>query len=191
MHILFWTPVGGFLCGSIPFGVLVGKRLGIDIQKRGSGNIGFANSLRVMGWKPALIVLIADISKGYVPTLFALHYFGLGTLTLLTSFAAVVGHILSPWLGFRGGKGVATMIGVTMALCYPVGLLAAIAWIILFRIWKTASVGSLAIPFLILFAVYFVRPQLLYFYVVMVMILLITLRSNIAKLIAGNELTAI
>ena len=177
----------GFLCGSVPVGFLVGKRKGINIQERGSGNIGFSNSLRIMGWKPGLLVLFGDVLKGYFPAAVAMHHFGLSNTALFVSFAAVLGHVFSPWLRFKGGKGVATMMGVSLALCYPVALIAAAAWLVIFFTWRTASIGSLAIPVLILAIVYWLEPRLIGFYVAVIALLLYSLRPNILRLIEGRE----
>lgn len=104
-----------YLCGSVPFGKIVGQRYGIDIQRHGTGNIGFANVRRTLGWKPGLIVLVMDVAKGWLPVMVAGHYLS-GGLVLIVGVMALLGHIFPVWLGFRGGKGIATGLGVIMAL---------------------------------------------------------------------------
>ena len=128
-YLLF---ISAFVSGSIPFGKIVGYTKGIDIQKVGSGNIGFANSFRMLGWKPSLIVLAGDIIKGYIPTYYAILEFHLTVPTLLIAIATIAGHIFSPWLRLRGGKGVATMIGVSLALNPIIALMAILIWCAIF-----------------------------------------------------------
>jgi len=175
-----------YILGSIPFGKIVGYFKGLNIQKQGSGNIGFANSLRVMGWKPALIVLLGDILKGYIPVFYAVDKFSL-TQTLVIGLFAVAGHIFSPWLKFRGGKGVATMVGVSLALNPLIALIAMATWGIIFLLDKTASISSLVIALLMPILSLFLEPKLFYFYLFLLVIILLTHRTNILNLIKGKE----
>jgi len=175
-----------YILGSIPFGKIVGNFKGLDIQKQGSGNIGFANSLRVMGWKPALIVLLGDMLKGYIPVFYAFDNFSLAQ-TAIIGLAAVAGHIFSPWLKFRGGKGVATMLGVSFVLNPLIALIATAVWIIVFLLDKTASVSSLTIAILMPILSLFLEPKLVYFYLFLLIIILFTHRTNISNLIKGRE----
>jgi acyl phosphate:glycerol-3-phosphate acyltransferase len=119
-----WTALlsllAGAACGSVPFGYFVGRLNGIDIRRHGSGNIGFTNVQRTIGWAWALPVLLLDVAKGLLPTALA-H--PLGLTPALVGLGAVLGHVFCPWLRFNGGKGVATTIGVAAILC-PRGLLA-------------------------------------------------------------------
>ena len=175
-----------YILGSIPFGKIVGYFRGIDIQKQGSGNIGFANSLRVMGWKPAFFVLVGDILKGYIPVYYALNQFSLN-YTLIIGLVAIVGHIFSPWLKFKGGKGVATMLGVSLALNPYIALIAITVWAIIFLLDKTASVSSLVIALLMPVLSLFIESKLFYFYLLLLVIILFTHRANISNLIKGKE----
>ena len=104
----------GAAFGSIPFGYIAGRLKRIDIRRHGSGNIGFTNVQRTMGWAWAVPVLLLDVAKGLVPTALAR---GFGLVPPLVGIGAVLGHVFSPWLGFKGGKGVATTIGVAALLC--------------------------------------------------------------------------
>ncbi len=175
-----------FLVGSISFGKIMGLRKGIDIQKRGSGNIGFANSLRVLGWKSAIWVLTGDIVKGFLPAYYALSHFSL-LQTCIIGFAAVMGHNHSIFLRFKGGKGVATMVGVSLALNPIITLVGGIVWIVVFLKGRTASVSSLImIPLLSILALLF-DVQLFYFYLVFVVTILATHRFNIRNLVKGTE----
>jgi acyl phosphate:glycerol-3-phosphate acyltransferase len=134
-----------FLVGSIPFGVLAGRLHGVDIRTQGSGNIGATNALRVMGWKVGLPVLLLDIAKGLVPVLVVRHCPGADALTVAgTGVAAVLGHCFSPFLGFSGGKGVATALGMILAVDWRVGVIALGAFIVLVGITRFVSLGSVA-----------------------------------------------
>lgn len=175
-----------YILGSIPFGKIIGHLKGLDIQKHGSGNIGFANSLRVMGWKPAFFVLAGDILKGYIPVYYALNQFSLN-YTLIIGLVAIAGHIFSPWLKFKGGKGVATMLGVSLALNPIIALIAIAVWAIIFLLDKTASVSSLIIALLMPILSLFMESKLFYFYLFLLVIILFTHRVNISSLIKGKE----
>lgn len=175
-----------YILGSIPFGKIVGYFNGLNIQKQGSGNIGFANSLRVMGWKPALIVLLGDMLKGYIPVFYAFGKFSL-TQTLVIGLVAVAGHIFTPWLKFRGGKGVATMVGVSLALNPLIALIGMTTWGIIFLLDKTASISSLSIAFLMPILSLFLDQKLFYFYLFLLVIILLTHRTNILNLLKGRE----
>jgi glycerol-3-phosphate acyltransferase PlsY len=112
--LLVASAVAGIVCGSIPFGYLAGRVKRIDIRKHGSGNIGFTNVFRTMGAVWAVPVLALDIAKGLIPVALAAS---LGLEPALVGAGAILGHVFTPWLGFRGGKGVATTIGVCAFLC--------------------------------------------------------------------------
>ncbi|MBS4015108.1 MAG: glycerol-3-phosphate 1-O-acyltransferase PlsY [Candidatus Latescibacteria bacterium] len=118
LTVYFYSLLVGYLLGSIPFGFLIARLKGIDIRNFGSRNIGFNNVRRAVGIKFAIPVLILDIAKGFVPTFFASE---LGAVGVLVGLGSILGHSFTPWLGFRGGKGVATTIGVMLALM-PLGL---------------------------------------------------------------------
>jgi glycerol-3-phosphate acyltransferase PlsY len=184
-YLLFTS---AYISGSIPFGKIVGRVNGIDIQKVGSGNIGFANSFRTMGWGPSLIVLVGDILKGYIPTFYAIHYLHLAIIpTLLIAGASIAGHIFSPWLKFKGGKGVATMIGVSLALNPIMALIAMLVWAIIFFLGKTASVASIAIAVLMPILAEFLESQLFYFYVFLLFVIILTHRVNIINLLYNRQ----
>ena len=130
-----------YILGSIPFGKIIGQRSGIDIQKHGSGNIGFANCLRVLGWKPASIVLIGDILKGFIPVYFALQIFPF-ELAMYVALAAIVGHVFPIWLKFNGGKGIATGLGALFALHMPLAIACMTIWVILFAVTRLNALAS-------------------------------------------------
>lgn len=144
-----------FLCGSIPFGFLIGKANGIDIRKHGSGNIGATNLGRVLGRRFFFTCFFLDMLKGLLPTVFAGHFMGtLGTLQvqgpdafwwLAVMFATVLGHMFTPWLGFKGGKGVATglgaLIGVFPAMTLPAAG-ALLVYMMVLLLWRYVSLAS-------------------------------------------------
>ena len=135
--------VVAFLVGSIPFGVLVSRAFfGRDLRREGSGNIGAANALRTLGKGGAVAVLLLDALKGFAPTLAAGALAG-PIAASCAALAAVIGHCWSPFLGFRGGKGVATHFGALFALWWPAGIAFAIVWLAAVVATGFASVGSM------------------------------------------------
>ena len=195
----FLPPTVAFLAGSIPFGLLVARMKGVDIRKHGSGNIGATNVLRVVGKPYGIAVFILDFLKGLLPVLWAGHalaghpqadWIGLGT-----ALAAILGHNYSPWIGFKGGKGIATSAGALMAL-FPVALgVALVVWFVLFKTTRYVSVASMgaaaAIP-LALFGQKLLawRPPTwpeIGFGVLVAFLAIWRHRSNIRKLMAGQE----
>lgn len=147
--------IGAFLSGSIPFGLLIAKRLGVDIRQHGSGNIGATNVGRVLGRRAGLICFVLDLAKGLVPTLVAGAAGGLlggrsidplpAGLWFGVAACAVLGHMCTPWAGFKGGKGVATGLGALLGifpwLSGPV-VAGAIVWLIMVRIWRYVGIAS-------------------------------------------------
>ena len=193
-----WTLFLLLLCyilGAVPFGSLVARQLaGIDLKKHGSGNTGAANAFRALGWKGGLLVLALDVLKGTVAVWLA--YF-----TLLPNFllpfarigfgmAAIVGHNYSIFQGFKGGKGVATSLGVLLAISPKVALLAVLLWVGLVGLTRYSSVGSLgataAVP--VLMVVY--GDSLIYvaFAFCAAAMTFHRHRANIERLRAGQEL---
>ena len=170
-----------YLCGSIPFAKIVGKLYGIDIQKHGSGNIGFANTVRVLGWKAGAMVLPGDILKGTIPVLIATHFVGLNEV-LLVGLAAIVGHIFPVWLRFRGGKGVATGLGVTLVISPLAGCLGLLVYGVAFYFFRKSAPSSViaACSLPILCLAYYPRYALFNFGLAAVAIW--THRSNIQQL---------
>jgi acyl phosphate:glycerol-3-phosphate acyltransferase len=135
--------VVAFFAGAIPFGVLVSRAFyGTDIRSSGSGNIGAANALRTLGRRGALAVLALDALKGLAPVL-AFKALGGTTPAVLAALAAVVGHCWSPFLGFKGGKGVATLLGAAIGLWWPSGAAFGLVWIAAVLVCGYASVGSM------------------------------------------------
>jgi len=133
-----------FAAGSIPFGVIVARRRGIDIRAHGSGNIGATNVTRVLGTGAGLVVLALDAAKGALPVALALHADASDWVLAATGGAAILGHCFSPLLGGRGGKGVATAFGVFGVLA-PIGsAIAVIVFAAVARVSRVPALGSLA-----------------------------------------------
>jgi glycerol-3-phosphate acyltransferase PlsY len=140
----------GFLLGSIPSGYVAGRARGIDIRTVGSGNLGATNVFRTLGWPAGVAVLAADISKGVLAawiglTLIPAVVVRLPDLTgLIAALGAVLGHSLSPWVGFRGGKGVATAAGAFLMLAPLPALAALLVWALVLATTRVMSVASIA-----------------------------------------------
>lgn len=195
--ILIAVAAVGFIVGSIPFGYLVGRLFyRTDIRRHGSGNIGAMNALRTLGKGGAIAVLLLDTLKGCAPVLCALFFFRahldkefVQSAAALTAAGAVAGHCFSPWLRFRGGKGVATFFGTLFALCWPAGIVAVAGWVAGAAITRYSSVGSMLGSVLAPFAVWFVTRSLpeTGFAIVAAMLIVLKHRDNVARLRAGTE----
>ena len=177
---LWLCPLLAFLLGSIPFGLLIAKAKGIDIRQQGSGNIGATNVLRIIGKKYGIACLLLDMLKGFIPVAIAVNLiqiegrsvqipigfpdawilttgdaFQAQLAHIFTALCAVLGHNYSPWVGFKGGKGIATSAGVLLGVMPPVALLLLIViWVLLFITTRYVSIASIgaagALPLLTL-----------------------------------------
>ncbi|MCY1043977.1 glycerol-3-phosphate 1-O-acyltransferase PlsY [Corallococcus sp. bb12-1] len=136
----------GYLCGSVPFGVLLTRWLrGVDVRDSGSGNIGATNVTRVAGKKLGAVVLLLDAVKGAVPVGLALHWMPGNSLAhALVGLSAVLGHVYPVWLKLKGGKGVATALGVLCVLVPTAALAGAVIYGLVVAKWRVSSVGSLS-----------------------------------------------
>ncbi|MBC7431144.1 MAG: glycerol-3-phosphate 1-O-acyltransferase PlsY [Rubritepida sp.] len=134
----------GALLGSIPFGLLLTRAAGLgDVRAIGSGSIGATNVLRTGNRTLAAATLLLDAAKGLVAVWLAGWLFGPGP-DVVAGVAAVIGHCFPPWIGFRGGKGVATAAGAVLALAWPVILIAGVVWLVVVRVWRISSLGALS-----------------------------------------------
>lgn len=136
--------VGGcYLIGGIPVGVLLARSRGVDLRKVGSGNIGATNLFRALGLKYGLLGFALDTLKGLVPVALCRSALSVSDRTLaVAGFAAVFGHCFSPYLRFRGGRGVATSLGIALALYWPAGALPFLAWLAVTASTRYVSLGS-------------------------------------------------
>ena len=185
----FVSLIGGYLLGSIPFGVIVTRVGGAgDVRAIGSGNIGATNVLRTGRKDLALLTLIGDGGKGAVAVLLARWLFG-PDAAALAGGAAFVGHIFPVWLGFKGGKGVATFFGVMLAAAWPVGALAAITWIVVAAVLRWSSLAALAAAVLApLYALLtHQRSSILVLAVITAVLILYRHQENIRRLLKGEE----
>jgi glycerol-3-phosphate acyltransferase PlsY len=182
--------VGGYLLGSIPFGLLSARIAGIDIRTVGSGNIGATNVLRTGRKDLALLALIGDSGKGALAVLLA------GLLTTwspaamaLAAGAAFTGHLFPVWLKFKGGKGVATFFGTMLAIAWPVGLLAGAAWLLTAFLFRMSSLAGLtAVALAPLFALATEQPHpVVVLAAFMAVLVFIRHRDNIGRLLKGTE----
>ena len=178
----------GYLLGSIPFGLIFAFISGAgDVRKIGSGNIGATNVLRTGKKWAAAATLLCDGLKGAVAVLLVRAYLPPGC-EIFAALGAVLGHIYPIWLKFKGGKGVATFIGVTTALYWPVGLLVAGTWLLAALIWRISSLSALIA--IVLSAVYFYilgRQQYVPLAALLALLIFYMHRENIRRLVAGQE----
>ena len=178
----------GYLCGSIPFGVILTRLAGTqDLRSIGSGNIGATNVLRTGRKALAAATLFCDALKGTFAVIIG-GYIGGPDAAIVAALGAFVGHLFPVWLRFRGGKGVATYIGVLLGLFWPAALAFCGLWLIIALVTRYSSasalIASVATPFILW---YFGHPALASLFTAMTVLLWIMHRSNIAKLISGTE----
>lgn len=179
----------GYWAGAVPFGVLIAKWLGIDIREHGSGNIGATNVTRVLGPVPGAIVLVLDALKGAIPVWLAIRYSGEPWTVMATGLAAILGHCFSPFLEFRGGKGVATAMGVFLVLDPAVTAMGVLAFVAVLEMTKVPALGSLSAGLIIaiVFAHYHEREAATLAFLTLAL-MLFTHRTNLAKLRKGKAI---
>ncbi|MGA3293703.1 MAG: glycerol-3-phosphate 1-O-acyltransferase PlsY [Candidatus Acidiferrales bacterium] len=192
----YWLIGVAYLLGSIPFGLLIVKaRGGPDVRAAGSGNIGAANVARIAGALPGGLTLVLDAGKGYLAVWLAERVTG-GSVRwmMMAAVVAVIGHVFPVWLGFRGGKGVATGLGVFLPICPEAVALAAVLWVLVVAFWRYSSLGSIAATAALPVFVYFLyaprHAPPTYVTEGTILISLLVLwkhRSNMQRLIAGKE----
>jgi acyl phosphate:glycerol-3-phosphate acyltransferase len=182
--------VGGYLLGSIPFGVIATQLGGAgDIRKVGSGNIGATNVLRTGRRDLALITLLGDAGKGAAAVLIAGAVFS-PLAAVVAGGAALLGHLFPVWLGFKGGKGVATFFGILFAVAWPVGLAAGATWIAMALIFRFSSLAALAAAALApvwLLLLQQATPPRLALTVGMALLIFVRHDANIRRLLKGEE----
>jgi len=192
----------GYLLGSIPTSVFIGRRLaGIDVRRHGSGNAGAANTLRLLGWEPALLVLLVDVGKGWLAARGAaalpqgVWAIDAEWLAMAAGLAAVLGHLWPVFAGFRGGKGAATSAGVMLAL-YPQTLALAVPLFVAVVAWTRrvslgSVIGALGYPLALLIERTLLnRPvsdRALVFAAVLATLVVLTHRENLRRVRAGTE----
>jgi glycerol-3-phosphate acyltransferase PlsY len=199
MNIIFLLTLA-YLIGSIPTAVWVSKKIyGLDIREHGSGNAGATNTFRVLGKKAGIWVMIVDMLKGFAAvklSYLSLHAPGseqIVNLQVGLGLCAVVGHIFPIWAGFRGGKGIATLFGMILAIQYYVAFSLIGVFLIMLFLTKYVSLSSIsasvAFPVLILFIFKDKSPEISYklFAIATACMVVLTHHKNISRLLAGNE----
>ncbi len=191
-----------YLMGSIPTAVWFGKTFhNIDVREHGSGNPGATNTFRVLGTRPGTIVMLADIIKGLLATSIATLLMHLNVITpqnlvtykLIFGVVAVIGHIFSIFLNFKGGKGVATLLGMMIAIHYEVAIVCVVIFVVTLLLTKYVSlssiVGALAFPSMLVFIPRFKtsEPLLIIFGFFLFVVIVWTHNKNIKRLITGDE----
>jgi len=177
----------GYLLGSIPFGLLVTRAAGLgDVRKIGSGNIGATNVLRTGNRKLAALTLLLDTLKGTAAVLIGAWF---GPLAAMAGgLGAFAGHLFPVWLGFKGGKGVATYLGVLLALAWKGALVFAVVWLAVAALTRYSSLSALVAAVAVPVFLYATgNPEIAAFVAVLSAIIIVKHRANIARLIAGTE----
>ncbi len=185
---LILTAALGYLLGSVPFGVLVTRVLGLgDLRKIGSGNIGATNVLRTGNKGAALVTLLLDGGKGAAAVLLARAAYG-EDAAQIAGLAAFLGHLYPVWLGFKGGKGVATFLGILLALAWPVGVAACLTWFATAVISRISSLSALvAAALAAVWAALLGHGSIVWLTIVLATLVFWRHRANIERLKVGTE----
>lgn len=185
--LILWAAIG-YLLGSIPFGLVLARIMGLgNLRTIGSGNIGATNVLRTGNKLAAALTLLLDGAKGAIAVVLARALAGEDCMQL-AGLAALLGHCYPVWLRFRGGKGVATFLGVWLALAWPVGVACCLTWVASFGVSRISSMGALAAAALSsIFALLFGFGTTLGLAFVLTLLVYWRHRENIARIKAGEE----
>lgn len=178
---------GGYLLGSIPFAFVITKLFGLgDIRQVGSGNVGTTNVLRTGNKLATALTLIGDVGKGVLAVLIAKQFGDIPAMT--AALGAFTGHIFPVWLGFKGGKGVATFIGILAALSIPIACIVAATWITVALVWRISSLSALIAAALSpVYMLIFDRWEYAVGAAVLAALIFVTHRENIRRLLKGEE----
>src|SRR6201996_866180 len=196
-----WALVLAYLVGSIPTAVWIGRAFyGVDVREYGSGNAGATNTFRVLGKKAGIPVMLIDILKGFTATSLA-YFIGVSTTgaynsasytnyALALGIAAVMGHLFPVFAGFRGGKGIATLLGMVLAIHLQAALLCVVVFIVVLLITRYVSLGSIVAGFTYPIGVTFIFPSnksVVIYGMCMCILILVTHQKNIERLLKGKE----
>ena len=203
MLIFSFLAVGGYFLGSVPNGYLAGRIAGVDIRTLGSGNIGATNVLRTLGKRFGYPVFILDFAKGLAAVLIATAIVKSSPATsakeidfsvAVAGIASVIGHSYPVWLGFRGGKGVATSLGILFGIEWVAAIIVCAVWLIVFQISRYVSLASIAAAIALplamtgmLFLNRLSSPVFVYFAIGLAAIIVLRHRSNVSRLFNGTE----
>jgi glycerol-3-phosphate acyltransferase PlsY len=180
----------GYVLGAIPFGVVVSRALHLpDPRTVGSRNVGFTNVLRVSGVKPGVLTLLGDMGKGWLIGWAAMQWLHTESFIMVAALSPIVGHIFSPFLAFKGGKGVATALGSVLGVSPSIGTLLLLIWLGAVGIWRYSSGGALAAfgLFPVVAIVNEQRQEFLIFAIVVSTLVWIKHKDNIVRLWKGTE----
>ena len=180
----------GYALGAVPFGIVVSHALGCsDPRTAGSKNVGFTNVLRVCGTKAGVLTLIGDMGKGWLLSWTAMQWLTTESLIMVVALSPILGHLFSPFLSFRGGKGVATALGSVLGLSPSMGTLLLLIWLGAVAIWRYSSGGALAAfgLFPVVAIVNEQRQEFLIFAIVVSALIWIRHKDNIVRLWKGTE----
>jgi len=180
----------GYLLGAVPFGVVVSNALNLsDPRTVGSKNVGFTNVLRVSGTKAGMLTLLGDMGKGWVMGWAAMQWLTLEPFIMIVALSPILGHMFSPFLNFKGGKGVATALGSVLGLSPSMGTLLLLIWLGAVAIWRYSSGGALAAfgLFPVVAIVNEQRQEFLIFAIVVTTLIWIKHKENIVRLWKGTE----
>ena len=188
LPVLAAITVVGYLLGSVPFGIVWARVFGLgDLRQIGSGNIGATNVLRTGNKLAALLTLVCDAGKGGAAVLIARALVG-EDAAQLAGFAAFLGHCFPVFLGFKGGKGVATWLGTLLALAWPVGLAACATWAATAALFRISSLAALVAAVLTpLWAMLLGAPQAVALCIALAALILVRHKANITRILAGEE----
>lgn len=185
--LALWAVIG-YLLGSIPFGMVIARVMNLgNLRDIGSGNIGATNVLRTGNKTAAALTLVFDAAKGAVALLLARHFVG-EDAAQIAGIAAMIGHCYPVWLKFAGGKGVATFIGIMLALTWPVGIACCVAWLVGAASTRISSMGALVSAAASTFLLTFMgAPTALLMGIVLTLLIFWRHRANISRIRAGTE----
>ena len=190
MGLIIGLAIVGYLLGAVPFGVVISRAMGLpDPRTVGSKNIGFTNVLRVSGKPAGILTLIGDMGKGWVMGFAATQLVQGEWGILLVALTPFLGHLFSPFLGFKGGKGVATALGSVFGVAPLIGLLLLLAWVGAVALWRYSSGGALTAFGLFPIIAVLLRPSpaFLAFAVLVTSLIVVKHRGNIERLWNGTE----
>jgi glycerol-3-phosphate acyltransferase PlsY len=190
LGLIIGLVVGGYLLGAVPFGVVISKAMGLpDPRTVGSNNVGFTNVLRVSGKTPGILTLVGDMGKGWMMGFAATQLLQEEWAILAVALAPFLGHLFSPFLGFKGGKGVATALGSVLGVAPLIGLLLLVAWIGAVALWRYSSGGALTAFGLFPIIAALLRPSAAFvsFAVMVTGLIVIKHKGNIERLWKGTE----
>ncbi len=179
----------GYLLGSLNTSLIVGKFYKVDVRQHGSGNAGMTNTLRTLGKKAALLVIIGDLAKGILAYLAGYFIYGGQLGGMLGGTACIIGHVWPVFFGFKGGKGVLTTLAVLLMFDWQIALGLLIVFIIILLLTKYVSLGSIIAAFLfpIAAAVFGRGAQAMIFSAIIAVLVIFKHKTNIARLISGTE----